>query len=248
MPKKEIIIGIRAVKEAAINGEDIDKVLISRGLRGDGFNEMLNILRQHNVPFQFVPIQKINHISKKNHQGVIAFSSPITLHNYEDIIQDTYEKGIVPLIIILDNITDVRNFGAISRTAECAGANAIIIPEKGSARISSETIKSSAGALFHIPVCRVKKLKDTILTLKNSGIQIVAATEKAEELYYNTDFTMPTAIILGSEEKGISSEIIKIADKPVKIPLAGKIESLNVSVACSVIIYEAVRQRLLQNK
>lgn len=243
MSNKEVVIGIRAVKEAVMNGEDIDKVMINKALRGEGFNELLNTLREHQVPFQFVPIQKIDHISKKNHQGVVAFTSPITLHKFEDVVQRVFEEGEVPLLFILDNVTDIRNFGAISRTAECAGAHGIIIPEKGSARISSEAIKSSAGALFHIPVCRVQKLKETIDTLRSSGIQVVAATEKAAELYYNVDMTIPTAIILGSEEQGIHPDILKIVDHLVRIPIKGKIESLNVAVAGAIMAFEAVRQR-----
>jgi len=243
MSNKEVVIGIRAVKEAVMKGEDIDKVLINKALRGENFNELLNTLRYHQVPFQFVPIQKLDHISKKNHQGVIAFTSPITLHKFEDVVQRVYEEGEVPLIFILDNITDIRNFGALSRTAECAGAHALIIPEKGSARISSEAIKSSAGALFHIPICRVQKLKETIQTLRNSGIQIIAATEKAADLYYSVDMTIPTAIIMGSEDQGIHPDILRIVDKLVRIPIKGKIESLNVAVAGAIMAFEAVRQR-----
>ncbi len=247
MANKEVIFGIRTVQEAVIKGEDIDKVLISSSLKGEGFNELLNDLRKHKVPFQFVPIQKIDHISKKNHQGVIAYSSPITLHQFEDVVQNVYESGEIPLIIILDNITDIRNFGAIARTAECAGVHTIIIPEKGSARISADAIKASAGALFNIPVCRVQKLKQTIEALKSSGIQIVAATEKADNNYYDIDLTSPTAIIMGSEEKGIRDEIIDLSDYCAKIPISGQIKSLNVSVATAILTYEAVKQRNVTN-
>jgi 23S rRNA (guanosine2251-2'-O)-methyltransferase len=181
----------------------------------------------------------------KNHQGVLAFISPIEFQNIENILPSLYEAGKNPLFIILDKVTDVRNFGAITRTAECANVDAIIIPEKGSAQISGDAVKTSAGALLKVPVCRVKNLLQTVKFLQESGIQIVAATEKASDLYYKTDFSIPTAILMGAEDKGVDMEYLRIADQMVKIPILGEIESLNVSVAASIIIYEAVKQRMV---
>jgi 23S rRNA (guanosine2251-2'-O)-methyltransferase len=180
----------------------------------------------------------------KNHQGVLAFISPIEYQNIENILPMVYESGREPFFIILDKVSDVRNFGAITRTAECAGVDAIIIPEKGSARISGDAVKTSAGALHKIPVCRVKNLAQTIKFLQESGIQIVAATEKASDLYYQTDFSIPTAILMGSEDTGLEMEYLRTADRMVKIPILGEIESLNVSVAASILMYEAVKQRM----
>lgn len=180
----------------------------------------------------------------KNHQGVLAFISPIEFQNIENILPSLYESGKTPLIVILDQVTDVRNFGAITRTAECAKVDVVIIPEKGSAQISGDAVKTSAGALLKIPVCRVKNLSDTIKYLQQSGIQIVAATEKAEDFYYKVDFSIPTAILMGAEDKGVDMEYLRIADQMVKIPILGEIDSLNVSVAASIMIYEAVKQRI----
>ena len=201
------------------------------------------------MPFQFVPAEKLDIICQKNrlrsvsHQGVLAFVSAITYHDLTQVIPFVFEKSETPLILVLDEITDVRNFGAIARTAECAGVHAIIIPKKGSAQINTDAVKTSAGALNHIPVCRVDSLKSTIQFLKDSGLQIIACTEKAVENIQNINYTVPSAIVLGSEESGISTEIIKAADHLVKIPLFGKIASLNVSVATGIILYEAIRQR-----
>lgn len=244
LEKTEAIFGIRAVIEAIRAGRDLDKVLVKRGLQGDLTNELLNTLRQFGIPFQFVPIEKINAISNKNHQGVIAFISQVTYCNIEEIIPQLFEEGKVPLILILDHITDVRNFGAIVRTAECAGVHAIIIPEKGAAQVNSDAVKTSAGALHIIPVCRVSSLRLVVQYLKQSGLQIVAATEKAAGFYNMADMAIPTCIIMGAEDTGVSNELIKASDMIVKIPIQGKIESLNVSVAAGIMLYEAVKQRM----
>lgn len=242
-PADDMIFGIRAVIEAIQAGKEIDKVLIKKGLIGDLFKEMFDLIRIHQVPFQYVPIEKINRISRKNHQGVLAFISPIALQRIEDIIPTLYEEGKTPLVLLLDQVTDVRNFGAIVRSAECAGVDAIVIPDKGSARINADAVKTSAGALHLVPVCRTRSMKETVSYLKDSGLKMVAATEKSDEIYTNADLTGPMAIIMGSEDTGIDPRLLAMADQQVKIPILGKIESLNVSVAAGLLIYEVVRQR-----
>jgi len=242
---KEFIFGIRAVIEAIKAGKQIDKLMIRSGLQGELIQELMPLVKEHQVSFQYVPNEKINRITMKNHQGVLAFISPIEFQNIENILPSLFESGKNPLFIILDKVTDVRNFGAITRTAECANVDAIIIPEKGSAQISGDAVKTSAGALLKMPVCRVKNLLQTIKFLQESGIQIVASTEKASELYYKTDFSIPTAILMGAEDKGVDMEYLRIADQMVKIPILGEIESLNVSVAASIMMYEAVKQRMV---
>jgi 23S rRNA (guanosine2251-2'-O)-methyltransferase len=242
--KKDFIFGIRAIIEAINSGKQIDKLMIRSGLKGELIQELMPLVREFQIPFQYVPNERINRVTMKNHQGVLAFISPIEFQNIENILPSLYERGKNPLFVVLDKVTDVRNFGAITRTAECAGADAIIIPEKGSAQISGDAVKTSAGALLNIPVCRVKSLTATIKFLQESGIQIVAATEKATDMYYKTDFSIPTAILMGAEDKGVDMEYLRIADQMVKIPILGEIESLNVSVAASILIYEAVKQRI----
>ncbi|HAN18606.1 MAG: 23S rRNA (guanosine(2251)-2'-O)-methyltransferase RlmB [Bacteroidetes bacterium GWC2_33_15] len=240
----EFIFGIRSVIEAIKADKLIDKLMIRRGLTGELSHELLNLVKEYQIPYQLVPNERINRVTQKNHQGVVAFISPIEFQNIEQIVPSLFEAGKTPLLVILDKVTDVRNFGAITRTCECAAANAIIIPEKGSARISGDAVKTSAGALHKIPVCRVQNLAQTIKFLKSSGIQVVAATEKAADLYYEIDFSLPTAILLGAEDKGVEVEYLRISDKLVKIPVLGEIESLNVSVAAGILMYEAVKQRL----
>ena len=243
MENDEFIFGTRAVIEAIKNNRLIEKVLIKKGLTNELFQELFHLIRENQIAFQFVPVEKINRITRKNHQGIVALISPIEYFNIETLLPGWFEKGITPLILILDQITDVRNFGAIARSAECAGVNAIIVPEKGMARIGADAIKTSAGALHHIPVCKSYNLPKTIEFLKNSGIKIIAATEKADKLYTSSEMTHPVAIVAGSEETGISKQILQIADEQVKIPILGKIDSLNVSVATALIIYEVIRQR-----
>lgn len=242
-PADDLIFGIRAVIEAIQAGKEIDKVLIKKGLTGDLFKELFDLIRINNVPFQYVPIEKLNRISRKNHQGVLAFVMPIALQRIEDIIPTLYEEGKIPFVLILDQVTDVRNFGAIVRSAECAGINAIIIPDKSSARINADAVKTSAGALHIVPVCRHRSLKEAVTFLKNSGLKLVAATEKAINIYTNCNLLGPIAIIMGSEDTGIDPRLLALADEQVKIPLLGKIESLNVSVAAGLLAYEVVRQR-----
>lgn len=241
--KQEIIFGIHPVLEAIKSGREIDKVVFQNGVKSPQMAELHQLIKAAKVPYQYVPLERINRITYKNHQGVVAIISPITYYNIEQLLPEIFERGEVPLIIVLDGITDVGNLGAIVRTAECAGAHCIIIPDKGSAQINSHTIKASAGAIFKIPVCRTSSMRNTTRLLKDSGLQVVACTEKTEESYVKADYSLPTALIFGSEETGISNDLIKNADKLVAIPLAGKISSLNVSVAAGVVIYEAVRQR-----
>jgi 23S rRNA (guanosine2251-2'-O)-methyltransferase len=205
---------------------------------------LLNVLKARKILFQFVPFQKLNKITRKNHQGVIAFISPILFSDIEEIVTQVFETGKTPFIIVLDGVTDVRNFGAIVRTAECAGVDAVLVPEKNSAGINADAVKTSAGALFKVPVCRTNSLRKTIENLKLSGLRIISASEKAQKYYYQTNFTVPTALVVGDEETGISESILSLSDDTVKIPILGEIKSLNVSVAASVLIYETVRQRL----
>ncbi len=245
--KESFLYGTRPVIEAIKAGKEIDKVFVQKGLRGEVYQELMDLIKEYNVPFQYVPIEKLNKLTMKNHQGVACFVSIISYTPIENIIPLVFEKGETPLVLILDRITDVRNFGAIARTAECAGVDAIIIPSRGGAQINSDAIKTSAGALNNIPVCRSENLKHTIDYLKKSGLQIIAATEKAGDYHFKIDYTPPTAIIMGSEEDGISPEYIRMSDYKVSIPIIGEIESLNVSVACGVLIYEAVKQRFQGN-
>ncbi|WP_461451886.1 23S rRNA (guanosine(2251)-2'-O)-methyltransferase RlmB [Mucilaginibacter sp.] len=241
----QMVFGIRAVVEAIRAGKDIESLYLQRGAGGGLLNELRALMVEYNIIAQMVPVEKLNRLTMKNHQGVVAYISPITYQKVEDIIPQIFEKGEVPLILVLDAITDVRNMGAIARTAECAGVHAIVIPAKGSAQINPDAIKTSAGALYKIPVCRHDNFMQTVKLLQESGLQLVCCTEKTQEDIYKPDYTVPTAIIMGSEEDGIRTEIIRIADHLAKIPMFGEIESLNVSVSTAVIVYEAIRQREL---
>ncbi len=237
------VFGIRAIMEAIESGKEIESLFIQKGISGDLFRELRKLIDKHQIKYQYVPIEKLNRLTTKNHQGVVAFISPISFHQVEDLIPFIYENGETPLLLVLDRITDVRNFGAIARTAECAGVHGIIIPLKESAAIHSDSIKTSAGALFKIPVCRVHSLKKAVEYMQESGLQVIGCSEKNDESMYTVDYKVPTAIVLGSEEDGISNELMRILDRFAKIPLMGEIESLNVSVAAGVVLYEAVRQR-----
>lgn len=241
--KQDMVYGIRPVMEAIDSGKEAEKVFIQKGLRSDNFGELMKMIKDRSIPYQIVPIEKLNRLTRKNHQGIVAYISPVVFYQIEDILPTIYEEGKTPFVIILDRITDVRNFGAILRTAECTGVDAVIIPSKNSAQLNSGTIKSSAGAIYKIPICRSDNLKTTLDFLRNSGLKIVAAAEKAEVNHFQSDMTGPLGIILGSEGEGISAEYLKKADMEVKIPLLGEIESLNVSVAAGVLMYEVVRQR-----
>ena len=239
----DFVFGMRPVIEAINANKDIERIFIQNGLKSELFRELMILLKQNNIQYQYVPIAKLNRITRKNHQGIVAYISPITYDDIEQIIPGLFENGIDPLILIMDKITDVRNFGAIARTAECAGVDAIIVPAKGSALITADSIKTSAGALHKIPVCRTKNLYDTVDYLLDYGLQLVSATEKAEKYIYDVDFKIPTVIVMGNEEKGVTREILNKSTEKVKIPMIGEIASLNVSVAAGIITYEAVRQR-----
>ena len=244
MKNKEAIFGIRPIIEVIKSGKTIDKLFIQKGLHSESFAILWKLVRENRINYKHVPVEKMNRLTKKNHQGVFAFISPIDFYNIEYVIPNLYEEGKSPLILILDRITDVRNFGAIARTAECSNVDCIIVPEQNSAAINSDAMKTSSGALNNIKICRTWNLKMTLQMLKDSGIQIVSCTEKTNNKIYSVNYQIPTAIILGSEENGISREFLKFSDEKVKIPILGNIESLNVSVACGVILYEIVRQRL----
>ncbi len=244
MKDKNKIFGIRPVIEAINSDKQIDRVYIKKGLSGEGFGELFTLIRNKKIAFQYVPVEKLDRVTSKNHQGIIAFLPEIEYYQLEDVIPFVYENKKVPLILLLDKITDVRNFGAIARTAECSGVDAIVIPARNSAQINADAIKTSAGALLKIPVCKVEDLFEAIIFLQESGLQIISVSEKAKENYFEMDLTKPTAFILGSEESGISPKYIKMSDFQTKIPMLGEIESLNVSVACGIILYEAVKQRL----
>lgn len=239
-----MIFGIRAVIEAIQAGKDIDRVLVKIGLEGDLAQELFAELRGTDIPVQRVPVEKLNRVTRKNHQGIVAFISSVTYQKLENIVPMIYEEGRVPFIVVLDGITDVRNFGAIARTCECAGVDAIVIPEKGSVSVNADAVKTSAGALHHITVCRERSVTEALRFLQQSGFRLVAATEKASKNYTETTaYVDPLAIVMGSEDTGISNENLRICDELVAIPQFGQIGSLNVSVAAGVLLYEAVRQR-----
>lgn len=244
MERNEYIFGIRAVMEAIDAGKDIDKILIKKDLHGDLIGELLEMVKRYRIPVQRVPVQKIDKITRKNHQGVLAILSAVTYHRLDHLVPQIYEEGNLPFIVVLDGITDVRNFGAIARTCECAGADAIVIPEHGSVGVNGDAIKTSAGALHHLPVCRERSTVGAIRFLKDNGYQIVAVSEKADINYTQADYTVPVALVMGAEDVGISPEVLKLCDGFVSIPMFGKISSLNVSVAAGILMYEVVRQRL----
>ena len=243
MDKTAEIYGIRSVIEAINSSKDIDKVFIQTGLKGDLIGKLESLIRKNKINFSYVPTQKLDRLSKKNHQGVIARISPIKF-----LTMDQFGENLAaiknPFILILDQVNDVRNFGAIIRTAEISGVDGIIIQNSSSAPINSDTIKTSAGAIFNIPICKVNHIKDAIYHLKSIDISIVSASEKANKNIYDVDFTKPVAVIMGSEQRGINKSIINLSDEVVKLPMYGKIQSLNVSVACGVFLYEVVRQRI----
>jgi 23S rRNA (guanosine2251-2'-O)-methyltransferase len=241
--EKDCIFGLRPVIEAIKAGKQIDRLLIRQGLQGATYHELMTLVKEHNVVWQIVPVERIELVTRKNHQGVLAWLSVIEFQHITDLLPMIWEKGEDPLVIVLDGISDVRNFGAIVRTAECLGAHAIVIPEKGSARITADAVKTSAGALHTFPVCREKSIVRTIEFLKESGLKIISATEKSGVLASAAALTGPAALIMGSEEKGISRELLSLSDHQVRIPMTGSIESLNVSVSAGILMYEIIRQR-----
>jgi len=213
-------------------------------LRGELFQELDALLRQNSINSSYVPVEKLNRLTRKNHQGVVANISPIDFYDLDELVTSTIESGKTPLFLLLDQLTDVRNFGAVVRTAECTGVHGIIIQRSGAAPINGDTIKTSAGAVFNIPICKVDHIKDAMFNLQASGIKVIAATEKTDDLLFDVSFKEPCAIIMGSEGKGVSPSILKLCDAKAKLPMQGTIASLNVSVACGAFLYEVVRQRL----
>lgn len=244
MEKTTRIFGIRAVIEAIESGKEIEKVFIQKGLSGNLFQELNRHLKDANFTISYVPIEKLNKLSKGNHQGVVANISPVSFVSLEKLVEDSQNATTTPLFLLLDGITDVRNFGAIIRTAECCGVTGIIIQEKGSAPINADTVKTSAGAVFRVPICKVNHIKDAVFHLQTYDIKLIAASEKTDQNVYDLDLKQPIAIIMGDEAKGVSNSILKSANYKAKLPMLGSIASLNVSVACGAFLYEAVRQRL----
>ncbi len=244
MTDTTIIFGIRAVMEAIQNNETIDKIYIQKGLSGHLFHELQQKTKSGDFNISYVPVEKLNRLVKGNHQGVVAKISPVAFAELEETVEKILNKESSPLFLLLDQIDDVRNFGAIIRTAECCGVDAIIIPKKGGAPVTADTVKTSAGAIFKIPLIKVDHIKDAIYYMQASGIKVVAATEKTEHLIYSVDLKQPLALVMGNEGKGISDSVLKLVDEKAKLPMKGSIGSLNVSVACGSFLYEVVRQRL----
>lgn len=246
MEKSDYIFGIRAVIEAIESGKSIDKVLIRKDLGGDLARELFAKIKEYGVLTQRVPAERLNRITMKNHQGVVAIVSPVTYHRLENLLPSLYEEGANPFMIVLDGLTDTRNFGAIGRTADCSGVDGIVIPERNSVSVTSDAVKTSAGALFYVPVCRERDLVSAVRMLRDSGVKVVGATEKGAQDYSEIDYTVPVAIVMGSEDTGISDEVLRLCDELAAIPMLGNIGSLNVSVAAGVMMYEALRQRRRQ--
>lgn len=239
------IFGIRAIIEAIESGSTINKVYLQKGLRGELFFQLEKLIKEKKISISMVPVEKLDRLSKNsNHQGAVAQISPIEFNDLESLLDSTIESGKTPLFLLLDQISDVRNFGAIIRTAECTGVNGIIIQKDGSAPVNAETIKTSAGAAFKIPICKVDHIKDALFMLQAAEIKTVAATEKTDDSIFDINFNQPMAIVMGSEHRGVNPSILKMVDYKAKLPLLGEIESLNVSVACGAFLYETVRQRM----
>ena len=247
MNKNTIIYGFQPVMEAIDAGREIEKLFLLSNLHPGKLRDLKKAATILKIPFQFVPKEKLNRLTRQNHQGVVAFVSPIEYAKIENVVPGLYENGEIPFLLILDKVTDVRNLGSIARTAECAGVQAIVMPSHGSAMINADAIKTSAGALNKLDVCRVSNLKETIMFLKESGIRVIAASEKSDMAVYQTDFKQPIAVIMGSEEKGVSEAYLKLCDEVVKIPMFGETQSLNVSVATGIVLFEGVKQRVSEN-
>lgn len=245
MEKSDYIFGLRAIIEAIESGKNIDKVMLRKDLAGGELSrELLSKIKEYGVVSQRVPVERLNRITMKNHQGAIAILSPVAYSRLSDLVPLFYEEGRTPLVLVLDGITDTRNFGAIGRTADCTGVDAIVIPSRNSVTVTPDAVKTSAGGLFYVPVCREHDTIEAVKFLKINGYRIVGATEKGNENYTEADYTVPVAIVMGSEDRGISDEVLRLCDDLASIPILGNIESLNVSVAAGVMLYEAVRQRL----
>ena len=243
MENTNIIFGSHAVIEALLSGKKLEKVLLRRGMEGPGTDKLLGLCQDQQVPVQFVPVEKLDRSTPGRHQGVVAYMAALDYVPIEAAVDAALEKTKNPIVVLLDGVTDVRNFGAIARTAECAGASLLVVPAKGGAAPNAEAVKTSAGALLRMPVSRVPNLRTAIYYLKESGFNIVGATEKSQDWIYKGDLIGPVALILGSEETGISSAALALCDQQLSIPLQGEIASLNVSAAAAVALFEIIRQR-----
>ena len=243
----DFIYGIHAVQEAILSGRDIEKILVGRDSREGNIGELLFIARKSGIPCQYVPAEKLQSFTRKNHQGVVALLSPVIYQKIEHIIPQLFEGGEIPFILVLDGITDVRNLGAIARSAECAGVHALVLPARGSAQVNADAVKTSSGALNSLPVCRTMNLAGTVKFLRDSGLIIFGSSEKPGRLFIEADYSGPLALILGSEGTGISAEVLRLCNDLLYIPMFGRIASLNVSVAASLLVYEVIRQRKLKH-
>jgi 23S rRNA (guanosine2251-2'-O)-methyltransferase len=246
LKKESKIYGFKPVLEAIRSGKEIEKLFLLKTLHPSKSQEIKRMATEYSIPFQFVPKEKLNRLTRQNHQGVVALVSAVEYVEMKGLIPTLFETGRPPLILVLDKITDIRNVGSIARTAESAGVDALVIASRGSAPINEDAVKTSAGALNHLPVCRVNSLKDTIEYLKKSGIRVVGAKEETERYYYEETYTMPLALVMGSEEKGIAPDFLDLCDAVISIPMTGKIGSLNVAVAAGVLLFEVLKQRLLE--
>ncbi len=238
------LFGIRPLEEFLESGKRPEKVYLQKGLRGNNFQRLFSLIRKEGIPFQYVPAERLEKYTGKNHQGVVAIVPVIEYQLLETVLPSVYDSGETPLLVILDGVTDVRNMGAIARTAECAGAHALILPEKGGAAVNADAIKASAGALSRLPVCRSSRLIETIVFLKECGISVVVFDDNGEDSLYQTSLNSPLAVVMGAEDRGVSRQISRLADHTAFIPMKGDIASLNVSVATGVVLFEAQRQRM----
>ena len=240
--KQQIVYGLRPVIEAIASGQQVERVLIQNGLNSSLLNELRNKMKECDIPFQYVPVEKLNKMTAGNHQGVVATIAAVKYHSLVEILEGMQDTK-APLLVLLDHVTDVRNMGAIARTAECTGVAALIVPDRGSAALNEDAVKTSSGALLRLPICREQNLKTVVNLAKQYGCQVVASTEKGAVHYRNVDFRQPTLLIMGNEETGISPELLKMSDVRAKLPIVGEVQSLNVSVAAGVMLYEALEQR-----
>lgn len=243
MEKENQIFGIRAIIEAINAKKEVDKVFIQTDAHGELMQELLKVLKKNSINFSYVPVEKLNRLTPNNHQGAVATIAPISFIALETLVDSVVESGKTPLFLILDQLSDARNFGAIIRTAACTGVDGIIISKQGSAPVNGDTVKTSAGGVFNVPICKVDHIKDAIFYLQGSGIKTIAATEKTDNTIYDVSLQEGVAIIMGSEDRGINPSVLKIVDEKAKLPMVGTIESLNVSVACGAFLYETIRQR-----
>ncbi len=243
MEKDNQIFGIRAIIEAIQAGKEVDKVFIQKDAQGDLMRDLMKTMKANKINFTYVPVEKLNRLTSKNHQGAVASIAPISFVDLDTLVINIFESGKTPLFLILDQLSDARNFGAIIRTAECTGVDGIIIGKQGAAPVNGDTVKTSAGAVFNVPICKVEHIKDAIFYLQGSGIKTIAATEKTDNSIYDLSLSEPLAIIMGSEDRGVNPSVLKIVDEKAKLPMFGTISSLNVSVACGAFLYEVVRQR-----